>query len=191
MIIRKLFAYEASHQVYDAYSRRCSHSVHGHSYKVEFKLQSMLADAAGMVMDFSLIKKYIGEFVDSFDHSHMLIWENKHPSNEVKAANKFFTSNNERWVSLPFNSTAEMQAKMFYVYGVEALGHMKRTGIGDNVFMHSVIVHETSTGYAEYNWDDYFPETSIENIIFSKGIQDEWSVEFKKFYMDMMYRLHQ
>lgn len=186
MLIRKLFKYEASHQVFDAYSRRCSHSVHGHSYVVEYVFEGKVPDAAHMVMDFGFVKKFFHPFVDAFDHCH-IIWND----NRFDSHNAFFVDNNERWASLMFNSTAEMQAKMFYVYGMFALCELrKREFINDSVRMHSVKVHETDTGYAEFRDLDYhscqFPKVNLKDIVFSAGITDDWSEEFTKFYNDVI-----
>ena len=188
MLIRKLFKYEASHQVFDAYSRRCSHSIHGHSYVVEFIFEGNTPDDAQMVMDFGFVKKFFHPFVDAFDHSHMLLGDGFNPP--AKAV-KFFKENNERWVSLPFNSTAEMQSKMFYMYGMFALRELrKRELINDSVRMHSVKVHETDTGYAEFRDVDYhscqFFKVNLKDIIFSIGTTDDWSEEFDKFYNDVV-----
>lgn len=185
MIIRKLFKYEASHQVFDAYSRRCSHSVHGHSYVVEFLFDGNVPDAAQMVMDFGFVKKYFHPFVDSFDHCHML-WDDK--SNEHY---NFFTTNNERWASMPFSSTAEMQAKMFFTYGYWALNKLKGMKlINESVGMHSVKVHETDTGYAEFRNADYhscqFPRVKLGSIRFSAGIIKDWPDNYLEFYNDVI-----
>ena len=186
MLIRKLFKYESSHQVFDAYSRRCSHSVHGHSYVAEFIFKGNVPDKAHMVMDFGFVKQYFHPFVDAFDHCHIL-WGDKNFSK----SNAFFMDNNERWVSLPFNSTAEMQAKMFFVYGYRALRELKKRGlIDDSVIMHSVKVHETDTGYAEFRNTDYhscqFPKVNLFDIALSQGITEDWKVEFTEFYNDII-----
>ena len=55
MIIRKLFKFEGSHIVRNCTSDRCSHSLHGHSYKVELFLTADHLDNAGMVVDFGLL----------------------------------------------------------------------------------------------------------------------------------------
>ena len=186
MLIRKLFKYEASHQVFDAYSRRCSHSVHGHSYIAEFIFEGRVPDNAQMVADFGLIKKYFHPLVDSFDHSHIL-WNDE----RYEIHNAFFTDNNERWVSLPFNSTAEMQAKMFYIYGRDVLRKLSlKEIVNEHVRMHSVKVHETDTGYAEFRDVDYhcchFPRVCLKHITFSEGIKKDWPEEFKNFYYDLI-----
>jgi len=194
MIIRKLFKYEASHQVFNAFSRRCSHSVHGHSYVVEFYFEGNTPDNAHMVMDFGLVKKYLHPFVDSFDHSHML-WtdpdRNYYYNNEY---NTFFKNNNERWIGLPFNSTAEMQAKMFFTFGYFAIRQLKKHKsvykMPYDVLVNSVRVHETDTGYAEYFLKDIsgctFPNVELNDIVFSDGIKKDWSEEFTEFYNNIL-----
>lgn len=186
MLIRKLFKYEASHQVYDAYSRRCSYSIHGHSYVVEFIFEGNTPDSAQMVMDFGFVKRYFHSFVDAFDHAHILMQGEKYND-----AIDFFTKNNERWVKLPFNSTAEMQAKMFFMYGNMVLRYLRsRKIIDENIKMHSVKVHETDTGYAEFRASDFhschFPRVELDTIIFSDGIKNEWNQDFKEFYNDLI-----
>ena len=185
MLIRKLFKYEASHRVFDAYSRRCSHSVHGHSYVVEYIFEGKVPDNAQMVMDFGFVKKYFHPFVDSFDHCHM-IWTEKSDEHY-----KFFTEYNERWAAMPFSSTAEMQAKMFFTYGFWSLRKLKSMNlINDRVMMHSVKVHETDTGYAEFRDTDYhscqFPRVKLESILFSAGIIKDWSEDYLEFYNDVV-----
>ncbi len=45
----------------------------------------------------------------------------------------------------------------------------------DNVRVHSVVVHETDTGYAQSFRDDLtLVNYNLEDIIFSKGVTDEW-----------------
>jgi len=48
-----------------------------------------------------------------------------------------------------------------------------------DVKLHSIIVHETETGYAQGFKEDAYSELmgiiSLENIIFSKEIQKSWS----------------
>ena len=186
MIIRKLFKYEMSHRVYDAYTKRCSENVHGHSYKLELKFVGNEPDNAQMLMDFGLVKKYFHPFVDSFDHSHM-VWSDLKLKKEID----YFSFANERAIFAPFSSTAEMQAKMFVTFGEIALDELHRMNlINDNLLMYSAIVHETDTGYAEYFWYDRqsckFPKVQLKDIHFSEGIKKEWPVDFKAFYTKIL-----
>lgn len=190
MIIRKLFKYEASHQVFDAYSHRCSHSVHGHSYVVEFNFHGSTPDPADMLLDFGIVKRFFHPFVDSFDHTHM-IWDDK----RFETSNAFFTENNERWVSFKFNSTAEMQAKMFFSFAYFALKVLKDKykstyKVPYDVNVHSVTVHETDTSYAKFELKDIsyctFSNVELRDIVFSEGIKRDWSEEFQEFYKNIL-----
>jgi 6-pyruvoyltetrahydropterin/6-carboxytetrahydropterin synthase len=178
MLIRKLFKYEASHQVHEAWSPRCKNSIHGHSFIVEFLFEGKTPDNAHMVMDFGFVKKFFHPFVDSFDHTHIL-WSDK----KYEKVNSFIKDYNERWIELPFNSSAEMQAKMFFVIGWDALLYLKgKKLIHQDVFLSSVKVHETTTGYAEYRTQDVinclFPKVFARDIKFSSAILAEWPKEF-------------
>jgi 6-pyruvoyltetrahydropterin/6-carboxytetrahydropterin synthase len=184
MIIRKLFKYEMSHRVYGAYTRRCSHSIHGHSYKLEFLFKGNTPDNAQMVMDFGYVKKYFHPFIDAFDHAHM-IWHRP----ELDAEIEYILKSNERYIIAPFSSTAEMQAKMFLAYSVVAIKQLKKMKIISNdVNAHSCLVHETETGYAEYNIKDFkdcnFPSIDFNKLQFSLNCKKDWSPEFLQFYND-------
>lgn len=186
MIIRKLFKYEMSHRVYDAFTKRCSQNIHGHSYKLELLFSGNTPDAAQMVMDFGFVKKYFHPFVDAFDHAHM-VWQRP----EMALETVYITSNNDRWIVAPFSSTAEMQAKMFYTFSSAAVKKLKSMGLV-KVFVEadSAIVHETDTGYAKHSFfDDYdcgFPKVKLSDIKFSEGCMKDWSPEFVEFYNSIL-----
>lgn len=174
MRIRKLFKYEMSHKVFNAYTRRCRENVHGHSYKLELCFTGNNPDKADMLVDFTIIKEYYSPFVDSFDHSHVL-WT----ADNNAESNIFLKKYNERWIELPFNSSAEMQAKMFFIYSDMMLSYLKSKKIVHwDIQTSSAIVHETDTGYAEYRSTDVghcnFPEIELSDIIFSDHIKSEW-----------------
>lgn len=177
MIIRKKLRYEGSHVVRNCASRRCSHSIHGHSAIVEIMFQASTLDNAGMVMDFGLMGA-IKEIVDSFDHAHDM-W-----NKESKNILDFFMRENERWVILPFNPTAEMLSLMFFAYAKHIIEHTVFTNGESKISVLSVRYHETESGYAEADQTDFEqiwqPTYSIRDIIFSKGIQEEWSDEFRE-----------
>lgn len=190
MIIRKRFSYEMSHRVIDAFTRRCSHNIHGHSYKLELLFSGSKPDDAQMVMDFGFVKKYFHPFVDAFDHAHM-VWDRTDNSGISSADINHIMMNNERWIVAPFSSTAEMQAKMFLTFSTMALDELSRMElINDSVQAYSAIVHETDTGYAEYRLKDFntcqFPSIQLNDINFSRGCMNDWSSEFKDFYNQLL-----
>lgn len=149
MIIRKLFKFEGSHIVRDCTTKRCSENIHGHSYKVEILLESDKLDNGGMVVDFGVIKNsIIGRFLDAFDHTHLL-WKRDTP--EIIG---FITETNRRWIIMPLNPTAENIA-LTILGGVHYfLGIFSWENGEGGVKIHSVIVHETDTGYAQAFPDD-------------------------------------
>jgi len=173
MIIRKLFKFENAHIVRKCTSRRCSRSIHGHSYKVEVKLSSNFLDNGQMVYDFGLTKIYIKDIIDSFDHA-ITLWA-EDDKEYVEFAKKF----SERWIILPLNPSAEQFSRIFFVIIDKILNLLEFKNSEKNVTLHSIIVHETDTGYAECFREDAFNknmgEIRLEEIIFSDRIKKEWS----------------
>ena len=173
MIIRKLFKFENAHIVRNCSSRRCSRSIHGHSYKVEVKLSSNFLDNGQMVYDFGLTKIYIKDIIDSFDHA-ITLWA-EDDKEYIEFAKKF----SERWIILPLNPSAEQFSRIFFVIIDKILNLLEFKNSEKNVTLHSVIVHETDTGYAECFREDAFNknmgEIRLEEIIFSDRIKKEWS----------------
>ena len=176
MIIRKLFKFENAHIVRNCTSRRCSRSIHGHSYKVEVKLSSNFLDNGEMVMDFGLMKLYIKDIIDSFDHA-ITLW-NKDDKEYIEFAKKF----SERWVILPVNPSAEQFSRVFFLIIDRILELMEFNNGDREIKLHSVIVHETDTGYAECFREDAYNfknmgEIKFEDIIFSDRMKKEWKNE--------------
>jgi 6-pyruvoyltetrahydropterin/6-carboxytetrahydropterin synthase len=176
MIIRKKFRYEGSHVVRNCASRRCSHSIHGHSAVVEVMFYASGLDNAGMVMDFGLMDA-LRQVVDCFDHTHDM-W-----NKESEKILDFFKEENERWVILPFNPTAEMLSLMFFAYAGHIIEHTVFSNGEGKIEIMAVRYHETETGYAEADRNDFEriwqPRYSLSDIIFSEGIRSEWPETFK------------
>jgi len=173
MIIRKLYKFENAHIVRDCTSRRCSRSIHGHSYKVEVKLSSNFLDNAQMVYDFGLMKLSIKELIDSFDHA-ITLWREDNPQYK-EFAKKF----SERWIELPVNPSAEQFSRVFFVMIDRVLECMEFRNGEKEVKLYSIVVHETDTGYAECFREDAYNknmgEIRLEDIVFSDRIKEEWS----------------
>jgi len=172
MIIRKLFKFENAHIVRNCSTQRCSENIHGHSYKVEVLLESDYLDHGQMVYDFGLTKLYIKDLIDSFDHG-ITLWSGDDP--EYLSAMKRFS---RRWVELPVSPSAEQFARVIYLM-VERVLVLTRMQNGErNVRLHSIIVHETETGYAQgFREDAHNPNMGIitlEEIRFSPQVQREW-----------------
>lgn len=153
MEIRKLFKFEMAHVVRNAWSKRCARNIHGHSYKLEVFLDSKTGklDQAGMIVDFGLIKKTFNGFIDAFDHSFMA-WNNGDDDELIS----FVVSNFDRVIVSTIPTSAESQAYMFFSVFEVLLEEMRKSGeVDPNVFIASVRVHETDTGFAEFGaWCD-------------------------------------
>jgi len=173
MLIRKLFKFENAHIVRDCSTQRCSENIHGHSYKIEILLESNYLDDGQMVYDFGLTKLYIKELVDSFDHA-ITLWL-KDDNAYLEAMKKY----SNRWIELPVSPSAEQFSRVIYlmVERVLACTHMQN---GEKeVKLHSIIVHETQTGYAQgFEKDAHsilMGKIDLNDIVFSERIQNEWS----------------
>jgi len=173
MIIRKLFKFENAHIVRDCTTQRCSQNIHGHSYKIEILLESNYLDDGQMVYDFGLTKRHIKELIDSFDHA-ITLW-NKDDSEYISAMKKHST----RWVSLPVSPSAEQFSRVIFLMVERVLACTGMQNGEKEVTLHSVIVHETETGYAQGFKEDahstLMGQIPLEDIIFSKQVKSEWS----------------
>lgn len=194
MIIRRIFKAETSHIVRGAYSTKCDKNLHGHSYLYGLFLSATELDNAGMVTDFTFVKKYFNSLFDSFDHASILMTSEK---DEIKDC---FLKNFERVVIADWNSTAELQSRFFTTISYFIIKYLNENKLWENgeqdVKVKSVRVHETKTGYAECTvgdlagFDDTFASIDVKSSYlklaqstkFSEGIQKDWSPEFKKFW---------
>ena len=172
MIIRKMYEFENAHIVRFCGSKRCRTSVHGHSYKCEILLSSNYLDNAGMVYDFGYMKLGIRDIIDSFDHATTIY---SGESDEYKSDMK---KHSARWIEIPQNASAEQFARIFFIL-VRRLLQLSNMQNGEKeVRLHSVIVHETATGYAQCFEDDADNENmgkiELKDIKFSPAITEEW-----------------
>lgn len=163
MIIRKLFKFEAGHIVRGCNSIRCSHSEHGHSYKVEVFFESDVLTDYGMVIDFGDLIE-IKKFLDRFDHAYHF-WTKE--SEEFKEFHRKYDARN---IELPFSPSAENYA----IYFLKVIKRIVYDSKFDNKAAKcvSVRVHETDTGYAEATELDLYLHDyyKLEDVKFSDGI---------------------
>jgi len=141
--IRKLWKFEAAHQLSDAYTKECYETIHGHSYKVEVFLQSARLNGAGMVMDFGQLNEAKEMIIGEMDHA--LFIPDGFDRLYVSALMKW----NKKVILTPENPTAEYFAR--YIY--DSLLAFRLDGpvfVQISQVLSRVRVHETDTGYAEY-----------------------------------------
>ena len=172
MIIRKLFKFENAHIVRGCSTVRCRSSLHGHSYRVELLFESDFLDNGQMVYDFGLMKQNMKALVDSFDHA-VAIWngDDKEYIADIK-------KHSQRWVELPVSPSCEQFSRVIFLM-IERLLNLTSTKNGEkDVKLHSIIVHETATGYAQCFKEDAHSEKmgliDLEKIVFSDEVMSGW-----------------
>ncbi|MCX6052714.1 MAG: 6-carboxytetrahydropterin synthase [Campylobacterales bacterium] len=173
MIIRKLFKFENAHVVRGCSTVRCRSSLHGHSYKVELLFESNFLDHGQMVYDFGLMKQNMKALVDSFDHA-IAIWDG-----DEKEYIKDMQKHSQRWILLPISPSAEQFSRIFFVM-IDRLLQLTSSVNGErDVKLHSVIVHETDTGYAQAFAEDAYSKDmgyiDLDKIIFSNEVINSWN----------------
>ena len=95
--------FSAGHRVC-GHENKCAH-LHGHNYRVYFHCNAKELDGIGRVIDFSVIKQLLCEWIEeNWDHK-MLIWTGDSIYEKVKDID----SNGV--IAVPFNPTAENMAK--------------------------------------------------------------------------------
>ena len=105
----------AGHRVY-GHESKCAH-MHGHNYRVTFHIQpDESLDALGRVLDFSVIKTLLCEWVEAnWDHKFLVFKEDP-------LVSLFEDANATGHVIVPFNPTAENMAQyLLEVVGPEQL----------------------------------------------------------------------
>lgn len=161
MIIRKQFKFEGAHIVRNCSSQKCRENIHGHSYIVEVFITADKLDHGYMIMDFCRLEK-VRNFIESFDHTYSLWCE------EDIDFKQFIYKYNKRVVELPVSPSAEGFALVFFYAIDQILQHTPPTNGEGHISLHSVRVHETSTGYAEaFREDLSMVKFSMDDIRFS------------------------
>ena len=170
MIIRKLFKFENAHIVRGCSSEKCRSSIHGHSYKIEILFESNFLDNGQMVYDFGLMKQNMKDLIESFDHA-ITLW-----SGDSKGYIEDMKKHSARWIELPVSPSAEQFSRVIFLMIDTLLALTCKINGEREVKLHSVIVHETDTGYAQCFEDDVYSTQmgviTLEQIIFSQAVQE-------------------
>lgn len=136
--LTKEFSFEMAHFL-PGYDGLCS-NVHGHSYRLYVTVcGTPCADEAdpkyGMVIDFSVLKKIVGEeVVNRLDHSLMV----RHGSVDPASVSGI----TERLVEVPYQPTCENMLIDF----ASRISHRLPDGVG----LKALKLYETATSYAEW-----------------------------------------
>ena len=120
------------------HENKCRH-LHGHNYRIHFTCTANELDNLGRVIDFSLIKAHLCEWLEvNWDHKTVL-WQEDPLLKQLKDIVP------EDIVTVPFNPTAEQLAQ----YLVTVVGPQQLAGTG--VKLISVKIDETRKCSASYS----------------------------------------
>lgn len=64
--LKVLSSFSSAHAL-RGYSGKCE-NIHGHNWQVEVIVSSDILNEIGLVIDFKLLKKYLGEIMETLDH---------------------------------------------------------------------------------------------------------------------------
>ena len=132
--VTKTVKFDAAH-VLTNHQGLCK-NLHGHTYRVDVSVTQREDDTRDMVIDFKDLKGIANEVIcDRFDHAFVY---NTESAGECEIA-AVVEKNGMRTVAIPFRSTAENLAKMFF-------GELKARIPG----LSAVKVWETADSCAEY-----------------------------------------
>ena len=132
--VTKTVKFDAAH-VLTNHQGLCK-NLHGHTYRVDVSVAQAKDDGRDMVIDFKDLKTIANEVIcDHFDHAFIYNTESAGEKEIAAVVEK----NGMRTVAIPFRSTAENLAKMFY-------GELKSRIPG----LSSVKVWETADSCAEH-----------------------------------------
>lgn len=108
--------FSTGHRVYQ-HESKCAH-LHGHNYRIHFTIEAPELDKIGRVLDFSVIKSLLCDWLEEHWDHKFLVWEQDPWSENLKQLDP------EGTVIVPFNPTAENMGK----YLIETVGPMKLRG---------------------------------------------------------------
>lgn len=141
-VIRKEFKFEMSHQLEKAYSASCTDCIHGHSYVCELFLTAKELDDSGMVIDFGLVKRYLEDYIQTWDHALVL----PKALYSKYTVYKPFRLGNTKIIKTDYNPTAEEMSRDMFNYIKKVL-----KAHSPQIAVKAVRLHETKSGWAEYS----------------------------------------
>ena len=111
--------FSTGHRVY-GHESKCAH-LHGHNYRIHLTVEAEQLDTVGRVMDFSVIKTLLAEWLEeNWDHK-FLVWEKDPFATTLK------TLDTDGTVIVNFNPTAENMGQ--YLIDVVGPAQLVDTGV--------------------------------------------------------------
>lgn len=142
--LTKEFSFEAAHAL-GGYDGPCR-EIHGHSYRLFVTIKGRPScnendPKQGMVMDFGVLKKIVGEeIISRFDHALVL------RTTADEELRKVLASQFDNLVEVDYQPTCENMLNDF--------AHRIAARLPDGVMLHSLRLHETASSYAEWFAED-------------------------------------
>ena len=107
--VTKTIKFDAAH-VLTNHQGLCK-NLHGHTYRVDISVSQRECDQSDMVIDFKDLKGIAGEVIcERFDHAFIYNTDSVGEREIAEVVEKY----GMRTVAIPFRSTAENLARMFY-----------------------------------------------------------------------------
>ena len=154
-------------------TRSWSDSIKGTSYEGGVRLRADARDHGQMVYDFGLPKGGVRDWSDAFGHA-VAVWSQDDPDYIAS-----IRRHSERWVLIPVSPSAEQFSRLIFRLVEAALENTQMKNGESGVQLHSVIVHETETGYAQcFREDVVNPRMGLidlDLIEFSPAITAQWA----------------
>jgi 6-pyruvoyltetrahydropterin/6-carboxytetrahydropterin synthase len=111
--------FSTGHRVY-GHESKCAH-LHGHNYRIHLTVEAEQLDTVGRVMDFSVIKTLLAEWLEeNWDHK-FLVWEKDPFASTLK------TLDTDGTVIVNFNPTAENMGQ--YLIDIVGPAQLADTGV--------------------------------------------------------------
>lgn len=142
--LTKEFSFEAAHAL-GGYDGPCR-EIHGHSYRLFVTIKGRPSckendPKQGMVMDFGVLKKIVGEeIISRFDHALVL------RTTADEELRKVLASQFDNLVEVDYQPTCENMLNDF--------AHRIAARLPEGVMLHSLRLHETASSYAEWFAED-------------------------------------
>lgn len=142
--LTKEFSFEAAHAL-GGYDGPCR-EIHGHSYRLFVTIKGRPScnendPKQGMVMDFGVLKKIVGEeIISRFDHALVL------RTTADEELRKVLASQFDNLVEVDYQPTCENMLNDF--------AHRIASRLPEGVMLHSLRLHETASSYAEWFAED-------------------------------------
>ena len=145
--LTRCFSFEMAHAL-EGYDGLCS-GIHGHSYRLQVTIKGEPSDDPydpkyGMVMDFGLLKRIVGEqIISRLDHT--LVLRRSEQGGNVK---QMLSDYYERILLVDYQPTSENLLKDFAERLLES--------VPDEVELYSLRLYETENSFAEWFAEDNF-----------------------------------